>query len=861
MKLHGLGIIFALIVLPIILVMTYYIQLQVDTLILQKKYDSKLLDSTYDALSAFELNTANEDLSTVSDSLRTIVEASSNVFFTTLATNLGMSSASKSHIEPYIPALLFTSYDGYYISSPTQVPTVVTDIDGNAVAVGDLGVKEVGAGVYSYDPNLYADSKKFAETPPSDRGALTDPATEGNNYIGDNDLTNDFEFGSLIYETDTPNRYTANIANAKKTTKNVLKNYIPYSARYQQGSGEQLIDVTINYTLENFLTIEGIINGEYYTKSGYLLPEDAIEVTVKNVVENKTVDILKFNQEQAQEVIESGSHKTTLKIKDVDGNTVLTEIEVDCPNVEAKLNNIIYWNNKISDLRNINSADTFANILAVINDVKPFSGDCGTPNNKDEAVQIIQQMIAALNVKINESQYEIDKTSAIVYYIKGAIFSKWVHTELADLRENSIVEISGQRYQIVNDDQSEVLLFDFKEMEDDSKVFDLKRKVNGAQTTERDESIHAGVTEINRSSTFYRHKYNVIRNSIQYNLNLAMSTYNSSAYVAGYDYQMPVMQNDEWDRILNNVSIVSFMQGIKCGLKKYNNYKVVSSTNNEIVVSPENIYYVTKNEFNDESTEYHRIDCKKLYDIDDVGDNDGSLNEYLSFSSKEVKYDKLYDKNRFFAYSYDHMNLACYDCINDHNNNMINIFDKNASNYIETKGLTKAYYIAIGKERNNIYKMNAFVNSQGYEILSGAADTSSRGLNEIKAIEIIVDTVIATDLNETILTYKPYIKTGGNLKEITDSVYSFPANSLENHTLTISVNPDIVTSEKVSKSSLFFDIQSDNSSSVFPNSGTEEPAASDIEPVFGSVNGMDDYKMRKDAILRSYILSIRVIYK
>ena len=45
------------------------------------------------------------------------------------------------------------------------------------------------------------------------------------------------------------------------------------------------------------------------------------------------------------------------------------------------------------------------------------------------------------------------------------------------------------------------------------------------------------------------------------------------------------------------------------------------------------------------------------------------------------------------------------------------------------------------------------------------------------------------------------------------------------------------------------------------HSGTEEPAASDIEPVFGSVNGMDDYKMRKDAILRSYILSIRVIYK
>ena len=189
MKLHGLGIIFALIVLPIILVMTYYIQLQVDTLILQKKYDSKLLDSTYDALSAFELNTANEDLSTVSDSLRTIVEASSNVFFTTLATNLGMSSASKSNIEPYIPALLFTLYDGYYISAPTQVPTVLTDIDGNAVAVGDLGVSEKAPGVYKYNPDLYAGSKAYAALSPREKEDSTDPAVEWDNYLSSSTLS------------------------------------------------------------------------------------------------------------------------------------------------------------------------------------------------------------------------------------------------------------------------------------------------------------------------------------------------------------------------------------------------------------------------------------------------------------------------------------------------------------------------------------------------------------------------------------------------------------------------------------------------------------------------------------------------
>lgn len=140
MRLQGMSIVFALVSLPIILVIAYYISLQIDTINLQNQYNANLLDATYDSLSAFELNTANEDLSTVSDSLRTIIEASSNIFMNTLATNFGMSNASKSHLEPFIPAVLYTLYDGYYIYAPTYAPTVVTDSDGNAVSVGDVGV-------------------------------------------------------------------------------------------------------------------------------------------------------------------------------------------------------------------------------------------------------------------------------------------------------------------------------------------------------------------------------------------------------------------------------------------------------------------------------------------------------------------------------------------------------------------------------------------------------------------------------------------------------------------------------------------------------------------------------------------------
>lgn len=155
MKLQGFSIMFALIAIPLILVLTYYIQLQVNTITLQNEYDSKLLDATYDAMSSFEINTANEDLSTVSDSLRTIIEASNNVFFNTLATNLGLSNASKSYVEPYIPAVLYTLYDGYYISAPTYVPTVLTDEKGNALVVGDAGVK-VSGDKYIYDKSSTA---------------------------------------------------------------------------------------------------------------------------------------------------------------------------------------------------------------------------------------------------------------------------------------------------------------------------------------------------------------------------------------------------------------------------------------------------------------------------------------------------------------------------------------------------------------------------------------------------------------------------------------------------------------------------------------------------------------------------------
>lgn len=80
MNLQSLAVIFIIIVLPISLVLQVYTQSQIDTLNLQISYDSKLKDSTYDAIKAFQLNTINSSTSDLANSKMRDLEASVNAF-------------------------------------------------------------------------------------------------------------------------------------------------------------------------------------------------------------------------------------------------------------------------------------------------------------------------------------------------------------------------------------------------------------------------------------------------------------------------------------------------------------------------------------------------------------------------------------------------------------------------------------------------------------------------------------------------------------------------------------------------------------------------------------------------------------
>ncbi len=118
MKLQSLAVIFAIIMIPISIVLSVYVQTNIDAIVLQADYDAKLANSTYDAIKAFQLNTLNNSYSTVSDSKIVDIEASVNSFFNSLATNLGVSGYNQNALKTYIPALVYTLYDGYYIYSP-----------------------------------------------------------------------------------------------------------------------------------------------------------------------------------------------------------------------------------------------------------------------------------------------------------------------------------------------------------------------------------------------------------------------------------------------------------------------------------------------------------------------------------------------------------------------------------------------------------------------------------------------------------------------------------------------------------------------------------------------------------------------
>lgn len=249
-------------------------------------------------------------------------------------------------------------------------------------------------------------------------------------------------------------------------------------------------------------------------------------------------------------------------------------------------------------------------------------------------------------VTVKYNGIEITDRAAKEYYIRSYFFSSWVTNNLSNVTAKSIIT----KTEGANKDA----YVDFAG--DESQIF----KFNSDNNPESEESL------------FVDHRRNVIKNSIQFNLNSSISTYNKNHGIAidsesaPYAYRLPVLNNSDWDSILNNVTMVSFMQGIPCGTTKFNNYAVVKSNNNNTSVSLENLYFTEEMGVTEQKGYYHKYDCEKLGNVDTW---DGSL--YESDLSAEFKYDakkincKIDDTTGEIICFYDDSTNTYYDAVND----------------------------------------------------------------------------------------------------------------------------------------------------------------------------------------------------
>lgn len=516
MKYQGLAVIFIIIVLPISMILTSYVQNQVKTLELQISYDTKLTNATYDALKAYQLNAINSSTSDLANSKLRDIEASVNTFFNSMATNFNMAGYNKDILQEYVPALVYTMYDGFYIYSP------------------------------------------FTNT--------LEPEDEGASYSN----------GETIYG---------------------LKPYIFYSARYNTGT----VDVVITYSLDNYITVQGTINGNPVNRSGYLLDNIAGTTSARTYrgVPIRSSETLRENVEFANR----------------DGS--LGSIE-NCAYI--KINGVKYYNDN-------------GTWFSIIN---------GERYNNQGA------------------NFSESNDAALRYYNEAADFTSWVRSNLGGLMSHDAVDtVTGDRIELTAD----------------YEIF----------SSDRDKSIE------DSDSNFNEHRRAIIKYSIQKNLSIAIANYNNYAGGTSPNFQMPELKEDEWDKIINNISIISFMQGLSIGGKIYNGYTIVNNTDNEEVVALDSIYIRTSD------NQYH-----KATDTD-IGSNVTGANLNTDFERRTVT------NGQTTRYYYPHGELGCYSSIVAQTK--VEVTDINAymqEKYSSNQNRTLAieYFTALGRERYCMYRTN-----------------------------------------------------------------------------------------------------------------------------------------------------------
>ena len=611
MKIQELGIIFIIIMLPISIVLSAYTQFQVQTLNTQTLYDTKLTTATFDAIKAFQLNTANSTLEDISDSKIRDIEASVKTFKNSMISTFRLNGYTEEDLNNFIPALVYTMYDGFYIYSP-----YVNTID------------EVGEPVSGNGTTMYG-----------------------------------------------------------------LKPYISYSCRYTHGG----TDVVITYSLDNYITIQGTVNSEYVNKSGYLIDN------IENVSGAIYYNGIKIDDSEAMEEY--------VPIPDNNGNFDLSNQYTKCKYVKYNGTKYYYDPNDADQQVFYYSNGTFTQYGKNTDENRAFLNLYIKKNDSNTANIPIESFGGGINyveypyVRENGKDYFYDSSaysffwyengrkyqyrgnksyndmvdtinnnnSAKKYYEEAKEFTEYVETNLGNLQFCDAVEYSinadgtsGSSYQIWSSDTRRI--------------------------------FQSGNIE-NKLSNFNQHRLEVIRHKIERNLSIAINNYNNFTNAQDILFQMPELKEEEWDLVMNNISLISFVQGLDIGGKIYNGYSIVNNTESKEVVQEGRIYILGEDNF------YHKIGDKYLEDGNNIREDmpAGRLN--LDFKRQNMIIRTTNDTIYYYPVKYDAKNSfrGSYDSIITQNN--VTEYDDIYA-YISNQNdkLKKAFYMAIGREREAMYK-------------------------------------------------------------------------------------------------------------------------------------------------------------
>lgn len=262
------------------------------------------------------------------------------------------------------------------------------------------------------------------------------------------------------------------------------------------------------------------------------------------------------------------------------------------------------------------------------------------------------------------------------YYFDAYTFTNWFKTSgLSDLR--------------YSDAYDEVLI---KNGENASTEYKKIWENNNTRIFQfRDSS---GINIENETSQFNQHRLEIIRHKIETNLAIAISNYNSYSNVSNV-FQMPELKDDEWDQIVHNIALISFLQGIPIGGKVYNGYTLVTNSESEEVVLEESIYMLGSD------NNYHKIGDKDLESGGSVSLDSGRYGaDYSSSGRLNLSFTRKYIMNSNATYYYYPLRdyNASYNSVVMQNK--VTTYDDIYS-YISNQGYEykKAFYTALGRER------------------------------------------------------------------------------------------------------------------------------------------------------------------